>query len=262
MNSNTFLKPDLLLADILKLVDDERYEWNTKGYYISQIQQCLEELSFDTFFDKRSISFEFPKESLGLAMPEGVFNLRQINIYNGDECNFNNSQIVWPKRNYYTKGSGYIARNTGSNNNDPFYSPSSFPRRDPRMDVATETALNNHYFYNVQNGIIMFSSFCSSFERVLITFNGTGCPIGDIPIVPIFFRQVVKDYVCEVSLRERIAKDTVKWKPIWQIYHQKLNKEEDYGPYKGSWYSAQQRVKDMDSAEFEAYKEFLSRGQW
>lgn len=267
-SKHNFVTVNEILSDVLKLVDDERYEVNSKGYYTSIIQQSLEGLAFDTFFDIRRDDFEFPTETLGLEMPVGAFNIRNIYLYNGTKCDIMHSQKVWFKYNYFTRGNGYLANNKGHNHSDPFMPSNSIGRQSAyyHSDIESpehRTNVESHYFYSVQNGIIMFSSQCRSFKKVHVEYNGVGCEIGDIPIIPLFLREAVIDFVVEFTLRIKMSKaDGRAWMALWQVYEKKLNRDLQYGWGQGSWYRAEQRVKTMSTAERNDLFEYLSRSSW
>ena len=69
-------------SDVLQVTGDEDFREFTRGWYVSQIQQCLEELSFDSFMVVLDDDFEFP-ENYALALPANTFNVRGIWVYNG-----------------------------------------------------------------------------------------------------------------------------------------------------------------------------------
>lgn len=256
-----------ILHDVTKLVGDQRMDFYSKGGYVSLVQQALEGLAFDTFFDIKRESFNFPIDSLSLPMPLGAFNIKEIYLYNGTECDIDRSQKVWHKRNYYTNGTGYFSNNKGNNINDPFYDGNSIRYKDT-LDGTLNSGyyrrsagdVNNRFFYNIQNGIIMFSSSCRSFSKVHIVFNGTGCEIGDEPIIPLFLREAVKDYVCEEVLRAKMVVDP-KMATLWSIYEKRLNRDQKYG-INGSWYRAEYRIKTMSSAERSDLANYLGRPSW
>jgi hypothetical protein len=260
----SFVTPDEILADVLKSVGDEDYRHNSKGWYISQMQEALEELSFDTLFNTKVLDFAVP-QNLNLDLPAGTFNIKQLYVFNGDLCNISSKRNLWPKRNYFTKGNGYLARNTASNN-DPFYS--SLNGRNFLNDNQLNTGSNFHnsgnentYYYNVYNGVVMLSPACRTFQKIAMVINGTGCEIGELPIIPNFFRQAVKDWVCEISLRNRL-KDEPQLINVWRTYEKNLNYHENYGFYTGSWYKAKERVRNMGSHEREAIREYLAKPAW
>ncbi len=86
MNINDFVSVDHLLADILSTVDDEKLRRGlTKGWYVSRIQKALQELAFDTFFSEVTLDLTLNRDTLSMEMPEGIFNIREIYLYN-DKC--------------------------------------------------------------------------------------------------------------------------------------------------------------------------------
>lgn len=264
-SKHNFVTVNEILSDVLKLTDDERYEVNSKGYYTSLIQQALEGLAFDTFFDERRADFDFPSETLGLEMPIGAFNIRNIYLYSGTECNISKSQKVWWKNNYFTQGNGYVADNKEHNHNDPFMPNNSYgrPSLPGQHTNHHRTSVESHYFYNVENGLIMFSSYCRSFPRVHIKYNGVGCDLGDIPIIPLFLREAVIDFATEYTLRIKMSKqDGRGWMPLWEVYDKRLNRDYQYGWGQGSWYRADQRVKSMSTAERNDLFEYISKSSW
>ena len=60
ISKENMISPLEILSDVLKLADDESFKDNSKGYYMSLIQQALQELAFDTFFDVRTEFFDVP----------------------------------------------------------------------------------------------------------------------------------------------------------------------------------------------------------
>ena len=231
ISKHNMISPEEILSDVLKLANDESMKDNSKGYYLSLIQQALQELAFDTFFDIRNESFPVPKK-LRLDMPKGAFNIREIYLFNGTECNINNSQIVYWKRNYITKGNGFVARDKGLNNNDPFYNNRTLgiSGGDPSLRrVNTNSSITQAYYFNVQAGEIMFSSNCRNFENVFIVYNGTGCDIGEVPFIPQLFREAIKSWVLDPVYTVKMAMSEGganfnKWQTLWSMNDKKLNK--------------------------------------
>lgn len=263
ISKHNMISPNEILSDVLKLADDESFKDNSEGYYISLIQQSLQELAFDTFFDERTCFFDTP-ENLQLEMPLGAFNIRGIYLYNGSECVFSNAQNVYWKRNFFTKGNGFLAKDQGNNNNDIFYQNRRLPSRivgtDPSLRRAGDinSSINRVYYYNVQNGLIMFSSNIRTFAKVAIVFNGTGGDIGEAVFIPQFFREAVKSWVLGNVYMTKMAKsqgpDLNKWQTLWSINDAKLN-----APYTGIWEKAELRIKSMDSKAREDMKEYVSK---
>lgn len=265
ISKENMISPQEILSDVLKLANDESFKDNSEGYYNSLIQQALQELAFDTFFDERTEFFDVP-ENLNLSMPRGSFNLRQIYLYNGTECNFGTAQNVYYKRNYFTKGKGSLSRDKGvNNNNDPFFqnrrSSNGSNLSDPsfRRVAGALTSINNIYFYNIQRGMIMLSPNARSFQKIAISFNGTGGDIGDVSFIPQYLREAVKGWVLDPIYKVKMAMseggaDFNKWQTLWSMNENQLRK-----PFTGIWDTAELRVKSMDTKAREDYKEYMSR---
>ncbi len=257
------ISPDEILSDVLKLANDEAFKDHSKGYYYSLIQQALQELAFDTFSDVRTEFFDVP-ENLQLPMPLGAFNLREMYLYNGTECNFDTAQNIYWKRNYFTKGNGSLARDKGTTNNrDPFFQNRRLSNGNSNPSLRRATDVNNSittaYYYNIQNGMIMFSSNARSYGKVAIVFNGTGGDIGEVPFVPQYLREAVKGWVLDPIYKMKISKSTGgpdfnKWQTMWSMNENQLRK-----PYTGTWETAELRVKTMDAKAREDMKEYLSK---
>lgn len=234
-----------ILADILKSVKDSDFKANSKGWYTSQIQQSLEELSFDTFFDERNEVLKIPS-NLRLEMPKGAFNVRQMYAFSGEKCNVSSRKNIWHKKNYINnpEGKGLFARNNGDNTGDSFHQKGTQHR--------------GVLYYSIQQGLIMLSSSCLNHENIMLVYNGVGCEVGDAPMVPNFLRQAVKDYVTVRALESIIAESEPammnKWNLLYGIHSNRLNK-----PYDGSWAKAEHRAKTMDHKERQDLKEYLSQ---
>lgn len=254
ISPHNFVSPDEILADVLKLVKDSDHKLNSEGWYLSQIQQALEELSFDTFFQKINYSVKIP-DNLRIDLPKGAFNLRELYLFNGSTCDIGSSVVVYRKRNFINgkSGNGYVARDTWSNSRDPFHT-----KRGVDNDTKRNTP-NNLRFFSIQNGEIMLSENCRGFENVMIVSNGVMADIGDVPFVPQFFRQAVKDWVSVKALEEK-AEDKIgtneygHWANMLARYEAKMNQ-----PYTGSWAKAEYRAKQLNAKDRQDYKEYFTR---
>jgi len=243
-----FVTANEILADVLKLVRDADFKLLSRGYYISQIQQALEELAFDTYFDEKHEAFDIP-ENFRIEMPKGMFNIKNMYLFNGDICDIASSTPVWYKANFINgkSGSGYVANNKG-NNTDPF------TRR-----LGVDPMLNSGlYYYAIQNGEIMLSSNCGNYQKLFVHYNGTGGDVGEVPFIPLFLRQAVKDYVTVNALEVRIAESELSEMSRWSnlLSYHKNNLEEHYD---GSWAKAEKRVRKLDMKERKDIKEYMQK---
>jgi hypothetical protein len=241
------------------MVGDKDTRILPKGFYLSAIQHAIEALSIDTYFSEKREAFDFPNDTLTLPMPKGCFNLRNIYLFNGNECNIQNSQKVYWKRNYFTKGEGFIANDKGNNFNDPFYDDLDIPtNRYPKGErFRQQSSSSNVLYYNVQMGDIMFSSSCRGVaNKVMLHFNNVFTNIEDAPIIPVMFRRAIEDYTCEFALRAMLPTNPEK-ATLWKIYDARLN-----APYDGSWAKAENIAKSLHSSQLEELKIYLGRGAW
>lgn len=256
MNANDFTSVNHILADVLLEVDDEYLDKGyTKGWYISQIQQAMEELSFDTFFDERTQDFDYPDEN-AMLLPKDCFNIREVYLHDGNCCNVDSSAIVHPKRlfNNKPKGDGSTSLRKDASDDtdiirDPIYPSDSSTVNDRNVKET------NLYYYNIQNGQIMFSSNSSGWAKVRLVYNGMGGEIGDAPVVPRFFRQAVKDFCIEKFWRAQKSKTNAPRSA-------RLNWSDVNNMMQKSWRDARIRISSMDTREREAMREYYAHGGW
>ncbi len=251
MTSNDFVSIEHLLAEVTATVNDTDYKKGfPKGWYISRIQDAMQELSFDTFWLKVQQDVEMP-DNCQIEMPKNTFNIREIYLYNGSLCNPNKTQVVYWKRlfNNTADGTGYTAqvKDDGSNGSDIYQ---------PNQRVYTHNMQGYYgpkYYYNVINGLIMFSKECKGFPFVRIVYNGMGVENGELPVIPRFFERAVVDYVEEKFYNAMKARDVRMYRPLWQDAFSKLN-----DLVNGSWNKAKKRIKAMDSKEKASMEEYIS----
>lgn len=252
MTANDFVSVDHLLAEITFAVNDTEYKTGFPiGWYKSRVQDALQELSFDTFWQKITHDFDVP-DNCRIKIPENVFNVREMYLYNGVKCNPQSTQNVYWKRlfdNSY-EGDGYTAKvkDDGSNSADIFA---------PNQRYFTHNMRGFHgpkYYYNIsEDGIIMLSKECKAFQFLRVRFNGMGVPEGDLPIVPRFFERAVVDFVKVKFFEAMKSRDLRMYRPLWMDAKNDL---ED--PREGSWNKARKRIKSMDTAEKESMEEYIS----
>jgi len=252
MDSNDFVSINSVLSDVLMLVDDEHLRKGmSKGYYISGIEQAIQEIALDTYFMVITKDLTMDKVKFQVPMPKNAFNIREMYLWNGSCCSPSSTVIVHWKRLYnnHNGGAGYTAKRMDdrSPNKDPFYHPFYFDKA--LVDGA------NLYYANVQNGIIMFSSNCSGFDNVRLVYNGMGVDdIGDEPIIPRMLRQFVIDYSVERAYRTLMAKDSRTYGGLWKVAENKLNDLRT-----GSLYIARKRVSSMNTWSRDSANEYYSK---
>ena len=263
MNTGNYITPDDILSVASIMSGDKDYKSIPKGFYYSLIQKAFEDLSIDSFFAEKRIDLDLPKDSLSLLLPEDCFNLRNVYVFDGTGCNISNSKKVYWKKNYYTKGNGYIANDKGDNGNDPYFDSHRNAHQDKSyIRIDSPGNVNSVLYYNVQMGEIMFSSSCrNAGTKIHLHYNSTGCTIGEAPIIPVYFRTAIEDYVIESALRVRIANETGdirKWQMLYSEYSKRLDKDGMFG----SWFKAIMRVKKMNTSQKNELAIYLGRGGW
>ena len=256
-----------ILADVLKVVKDTGFKTSSRGWYTSQIQQALEELSFDTFFDKRNVILDIP-ENLRVELPKGAFNLKQIYLFNGDSCNINNRVNVYWKRNYINActGNGSVSRDNWENERDPFFTQRNFTSRNELFDhgrspygSGSNRGPEDLYYAGMQNGLITLSPNSKRFQKIFLVYNGVMTDIGEVPFVPQFFRQAVKTWVLVPALEAKMTEtlNTAEY-GHWANLHAKYERKKD-DPFTGDWVKAERRAKKLNFKERQDIKEYLTR---
>lgn len=258
-----FITADEILSDVMSFTGEERLEGVTRGFIYSQMNKCLEELSYHTFFSTVSKTFAFPSD-LKLDIPKGVFNVKQIYGYTGDDCNVHTSSNIYWKRDFYRPGkTGYVARSREKNPYDPFYGSPTFDRRiraaTPYLkdgDFHANTRTTDQLFYfGYEQGVLYFSDECKRFSNILIKFNGIPVLDASKPSIPRYFRQVITDWCVERVFRKKKVLNPNLFRIQWGDAKATL----DRNGFNGSWYEAEKIVKRLGSKEKEDLNEYLSR---
>jgi len=252
MHSFDFVSVEHLLAEITSTLNDTEFRNGfSNGWYVSRIQDALQELSFDTFWSKTQIDTKLP-EGLQLVLPENAFNVREIYLYHGETCSPGKSQVVYWKRNFNNNydGDGYTARvkDDGSQGAD-IYQPNQRILRNANYNGF----YGPKYYYNIEEGLLMLSKDCKAFPYIRLKFNMMGTSIGDKPIVPRFFERAVVDYVKVKFYDAMKSRDVRMYRPLWSDA-----KEDLENLTHGSWNKAKKRIKTMDSAAKESMEEYIS----
>ncbi len=254
MVANDFISANHIIAEVVSIVGDRDFRKSgfSTGWYMSRVQDALQELAFDTFYQEVTLDYDIP-ENLRLEIPKNVFNVREIYIYNGDSCcGVNDSQIVHYKRTFNNKNGGYTARVKESGTNaSPFVPTAS--ENSLGHDYSLGVFNSPKYYANIQNGTLMLSSHCSGYSKIRIVCNGMGAAVGDVPIIPRFFERAIVDYLEERWYNSMKSLDPRMYNALWRDARDKMYDWRD-----GSWRKAISRVASMDSWEKEDMNEYLS----
>lgn len=253
------LTPENILQDVLINVGDTEGKKLFHGWYMSQIHQALQDLSFDTLFFEKRLDVPVPTQTLRYDLPQGTFNVKEVYAYNGAICEQGGMIKVWHKRNYFVNDGGrVVAKNRRDNMPDPFYINGRTFNRYPYGDlVITDSARanGNLHFYNVENGTLMISSSLRGFEMLHIRLSGITANLGDVPFIPPVFKEAVVDYVSEAACRALMAEDPQRYTNLWKIYTTRLDKN----GFNGSWHKVSNRIAKMSDGEKNDYREYMGR---
>jgi len=260
-SSKDLISPREVLSEVLVYTGESRYENVTKGFIISQMNKCMMALSYHTFFDERHEFFDMPSTAT-IEIPSGVFNIKNIYIYNGNECNIGvNTKNVYWKRDYFTNnGTMEFAKNSGKNVDDPFYQ-SYFNSRlsgGSRSDGSLGSGVSdNLYFYNEANGLVMLSPGCLNFSKIMIEFNGIWQIDESKASIPLMFQEVLVDWCTEAVFRAKLLVNPQAFRTLQMDAVMRLG----YKPetFDGSWYKAKKLATQMGSKAKEDLKEYLTR---
>lgn len=254
-----------ILSEVLLYSQETRYENVTKGFIVSQMNKCLKALSYDTLFNETHVYFDLPANRV-IDIPVGVFNIKQVYLFNGDKCEIgkNTANVYW-KRNYFSPtGKGSVSKNKGNNGNygqDPFYSTYQPYHPYDRVGGSTNTPgtkiSNTTYYYGESNGTMMFSENCSTYSKVMIKFNGIWQFDDEKPSIPSALQEVLVDWCTEAVLRVKSAMNPNQYRALHKDAEFRLG----YKPetYVGSWYKAKTRLVTMGSKKKEDLGEYLSK---
>lgn len=238
-STNDTVSYEICLSDILVNVDDENYSKFTKGYYISLIQQALEQLSLQTQFLRIERDIAMPT-TLSYQIESGCFNLREIYAYSGTCCNKSTARNLWWKKDYRTRGisESYLSR-INENTDDPF--------------MPTFQSQSTTYWYGIENNTIYLSPSCAGYSRLNMVFNGILTALGNVPTIPVQLREAVVDW-CTYKLLCKLVIRKPSLRTLSADARQRL-----YDITSGSWLQAKLFCSSMDTKSRSDLLEYLSK---
>jgi hypothetical protein len=236
------LSPQDILADVLVDVNDEEMKTFRIGWYMRQIRSATEKLNYQAPFRETFIDLPI-SDDLTIEIPKGVWNIKDIFLWSGDNCVISQSTRVFHKDNFYTHGSGqgYTARNkTGQ---------ADYYIRPRTNDAAV-------YFYNTHNGCIHLSEACKTHGNIRIVYNGMPKDISETKFIPPFCRQAVCGYVVERVYSAMKGRD-LAYRTLWHDAERDLYLPKGTEPSK--WDYAIMMIKRLDTKYYDDLSEYLSK---
>lgn len=251
MTSNDFTTSDRIITNVTATVDDSEFKNGfSKGWYLSHVQQAMQDISIKSKWAKIIKDYSIP-QNCQLELPKNAFDLREVYLYKGELCRPTTSQVVHFKRtfNNMPEGNGYTARikDDGSNPNDNFV-----PNQANEGVGGQGNYTGTKYYYNVVNGILMLSESSKSYPFIRVIMNSMGGSIGDEVIIPRMFERAIQDYLEERFYNAMKRRNPRTYRILWADADARL-----VSPY-GAWETAIKNVKSMDQATRESMNEYAS----
>lgn len=249
-NYGSLLSIEDILSDVSVAINDEEFRQLNIGFYRRQVKEALRKLQYNTHFDERTQDVDMP-ENLMLQFPVGGFNLKDIFLFNtpnnitdgeatsSDCCAVNQMVRVFHKSKFISRGKnmGYTAR-TKPLTQDPFY----------YSHVADDLV----YFYNIQNGMIMLSESCATFNKIRLVYDGDAADIDKSKIIPPLAREGIVAFVTERALFHLKVRNP-QLRAAW------VDAKNDMVD---RWRDAEYYMKRMDKKQRDDLAEYLSRLQY
>jgi len=257
MQINDFITPNSIIRDASVMVADPEFKKGlTLGWYRTQIRSALDEMAFASFFQKATIDTDYPEYDQ-MEMPKGVFNIQEIYLYNSDCFEPKTAVKAYWKRQFnnnpfgdgYTSGRMLNKSDNFQTNTDPF-SPRYYPNASPSIQ-------NDIYLFNVQNGLIMFSTSCAAFKKVRIVYSGTYGAWDEVPCVPRYFREYIIHWIGYNFFTYMSSLEPRIYRVMMEEWNNKL-----YNIRSGSYWLAKKRATAMDGKQREDLLEYFSHGNW
>jgi hypothetical protein len=237
-----YVSPDEIFSEVTMMIGDEPAKELSRGFHMGSMQKALSELAFDTYFDVRTWSA--PLTDLTLALPEGVWNIEHVLLFNGTDCEAGPVRNVYFKEGFTRYAKAAMMEQRGEMDGDPFME-------------STITQAGGICYYNTLDNYLMLSDACGGWANVYVKYRGMGCAIGSAPIIPAQLRQAVTDYCTWRALKALKARGN----PISASLLQDIKRDlfGGNGPLEvGSWKQAQRRVQDVDIKAHNDYAKYLS----
>jgi len=259
MNTGHYVTPQSLIFNAAGNAGDISFDYLPKGFYMSLIRDAFRDLNMASHFSEQRQNIPFPERGLSVDLPDDCFSVKNVYIFSGTECVIEKSKKVYWKNNYYTQGFGSIANNKWNNGNDPIFQSNSIITDNIPEDQNIGLDL---LYYNIQMNKLMLSSNCRGAGNMIhIHYSGTGSSAFDAPIIPIYFKTAIEDFITEAALRFRMANEPEKAK-VFQYLHQIYSNRLDKNGVRGSWHEAIMLARSMNESQRNELNHYLSRGGW
>jgi hypothetical protein len=262
MDTGAYIEPKEIMMYAAGMAGDTEFKAIPRGFYKTIVQDAFRELNMHTLFLDARVDYKMP-QNLVVELPDDCVDVTDVYVFNGDRCVISNSRKVYWKRNYFTNGNGYIANNKGNNHGDPFMgSTSSLPQDNNMIRVGDSTSTSGILFYEIESGQLRVSSSCrSAGAKLHVKYKSSGGDLMDAPVIPLFFKKAIQDYVISEALLFRMANEPSRIRDLSQL-QRRYEMALDKNGMDGSWHSATMLARRTTSSKMDELKTYLGRAAW
>lgn len=237
MDTIDTISPRMIIRDVIARVGDQSFNHGlSEGWYMTQVRKMLDKMAYKTSFDQQTIDIAIDKVSLQIEVPKGVWNIKEMYVWNGVNFVLGASQQLWWKRQFNNTpgGANYTAL---QKDNDFTFSG------DPIVDDYTFilngfTGFVNLLWFNVENGLLMLSPGCAGWTYVRMKYGGTYGDISEVKFVPRIFWEYAEDFIAYRYHRYMSVYDRATHFPLMKEADQNMNLLQT-----GSWWDAVERAR-------------------
>lgn len=247
METGHYIAPNEILFKSAAYAGDIEFKTAPKGFYISLIQDALNELHLASMYLDARHDYVIDK-TLRFLLPKDCIRVDAVYVFSGDACNIESSKRVYWKRNYYNRGASYIANNKADQNNDPF--------------ITRTSSLSGLLFYEIENNELRISDSCrNAGTKIHIKYKSSGGVFEDSPVIPIIFKDAITDYVTEGVLMFRMANETSNAAVLSRMVD-RFSMRLDKNGMNGSWQTAVVNAKRYSKSKMDDLKTYMAHGPW
>ncbi len=236
-NLNGYLKSSEVIGDVAVAIHDSGMAIVKPPHYMRLFQKALAELALDVPFDQRHVHIPVP-DNKKVPLPKYMSGLRNLYLFNGENCDIHQSVRVLIKENFaHNGGSGYFANTKWCNFND--WTQASLGWLAPL----------NMWVAGISEGCIDLGDTCG-YDLLRIEYTGLGfdeyCQ-GEELYAPVWARQALVDKVAMWALEVRMAYEG-RERLYMELY--KMRKA-DCDSSAGSWMTARMRFSMLDQKDMQ-----------
>lgn len=230
-----------------RMAQDHGAKINTLPFYEAAVRDAVRELCYDTPWDDRAKEAFIPENRI-MKLPAMV-GLKNIFLFNGDQCSIDNNTTLYIKENYSHHGNqGFFANQMGQNQ-DPLTQQTLAP-------FSPEWGM---YYGGIVDGKLYLSPSCTDYQRIRIEYKSNGqdseC---EPPPVPEFAVEAVQYWVARRACELRLGEGNL-FANLANRYGAQLT------DYNGAWNKAARRYRRMDQKQrndINLYNNFFGPGPW